>query len=398
MTAGTSGRLRILKVADVPRHVAGGMHGYMLETGAALTARGHAVTYWFAEDLPTPRTPRIFRRFVLPWLVALKVLRSERARAAFDIVEVHEPLAFALAFLKAKTPLRGGPECVVISYGVEERGWEAQRERWRRRGQAPNLRSRLSVPLTRLLPTRLGLRYASGIMVPSTADCRYLVAVRGLPEGKISFVPTGVTPDLFEIRDRTVAPLSLVFVGTWTDRKGTPELVAAWQELSVRYAELSMAIVGTGVDEALVLDSFLPSCRERLRVYRNVDRPQLAGLLAASHIFVLPSWFEGMPLALLEAAASGLPCVVCNVCGNIDFIREAEPLGDGGLLIPPHDAAALVGAVERLIRDPVLRLTLGARARERARRFTWADTADRMEQAYRRAIPRQDPSTSGIDR
>jgi glycosyltransferase involved in cell wall biosynthesis len=228
----------------------------------------------------------------------------------------------------------------------------------------------------------MGLRHANGILVPSNADRDYLINVRGLAPSLVAFVPTGVAQDFFELATVPSASVGLIFVGSWIDRKGTPELVAAWQQLSARHSALHLTVAGTGAARDRVLADFPPEARHRVQVHPNVDRDRLKDLLASHQVFVLPSWFEGMPLSMLEAAAVGLPCVVSSVCGNVDFIREADPARDGGLLVVPHDARALAEALERLICDPPLRSSLGARARERAREFTWEHTAARMEAAY----------------
>jgi glycosyltransferase involved in cell wall biosynthesis len=102
-------------------------------------------------------------------------------------------------------------------------------------------------------------------------------------------------------------------------------------------------------------------------------------------VFVLPSWFEGMPLSLLEAMAAGLPVVASGVCGVLDVIRPDQAGEDGGRLVRPHDAADLHEALDGLVRDPALRSTLGERARERASGFTWTRSADALEKIYRQA-------------
>jgi glycosyltransferase involved in cell wall biosynthesis len=111
-------------------------------------------------------------------------------------------------------------------------------------------------------------------------------------------------------------------------------------------------------------------------------------LLTEHDIFVLPSYFEGMPLSMLEAGAAGLPCVVCSVCGNLDVFRPEDPNHDGGILVPPNDAGALYRALLTLVDNDELRATLGARARERARNFTWGANADQSLNAYSAAIER----------
>lgn len=91
---------------------------------------------------------------------------------------------------------------------------------------------------------------------------------------------------------------------------------------------------------------------------RHEDMPQV---YAQSHIVCLPSYREGLPKALLEAASCGRPIVTTNVPGCRDVVRD----GDNGLLVAALDSAALADALNRLIADPALRLKMGQRGRER---------------------------------
>ena len=93
------------------------------------------------------------------------------------------------------------------------------------------------------------------------------------------------------------------------------------------------------------------------------QRRDVPDLLNAMDIFVLPSYSEGLSLALLEAMAAGLPVIATAVGGLPEVVTD----GDNGLLIPPRDAAALAGALERLLADPALAQRLGANAREHVR-------------------------------
>jgi glycosyltransferase involved in cell wall biosynthesis len=95
----------------------------------------------------------------------------------------------------------------------------------------------------------------------------------------------------------------------------------------------------------------------RVHVYRNLG-PNSAGLLhlfAEADLFVLPSYAECLSVALLEAAASGLPVVTTNV----GALAEAVVPGESGLLIPPGDRVALESALERLASDAPLRQRMG---------------------------------------
>lgn len=90
------------------------------------------------------------------------------------------------------------------------------------------------------------------------------------------------------------------------------------------------------------------------------QRSDMPAVFALAHIVCLPSYREGLPKALLEAAACGRPLVATDVPGCREICRE----GDTGLLVPPRDSVALANALERLILDQPLRLRLGRRARE----------------------------------
>jgi glycosyltransferase involved in cell wall biosynthesis len=101
--------------------------------------------------------------------------------------------------------------------------------------------------------------------------------------------------------------------------------------------------------------------------------------LASSAVFCLPSKDEGLPVALLEAMAHGLACVVTPVGGMPEAVDHAV----NGLLVRPGDVNALASALERVLTDRELRLRLGDRARRDAtRRFAVDVVIGRLEELY----------------
>jgi glycosyltransferase involved in cell wall biosynthesis len=107
-------------------------------------------------------------------------------------------------------------------------------------------------------------------------------------------------------------------------------------------------------------------------------RQDLSPWMAASDIVVVPSLWEGMPLAVLEAMAAGKAVLACDIEG----VSEAIIHGKSGLLVPPCDHRALADAIHLLLAKPELRARLGKAAEERAQEFSARSTAARVARIY----------------
>lgn len=116
------------------------------------------------------------------------------------------------------------------------------------------------------------------------------------------------------------------------------------------------------------------------------ERENIREILALSDIVVLPSYREGMPRVLLEAASMGKAFVTTDVPG----CRDAADYGRIGLLVPAKDSAALAGAVEELLRDPARRDTLGRAALEKAvREYDERKVAAQALELYQELLERK---------
>jgi glycosyltransferase involved in cell wall biosynthesis len=105
--------------------------------------------------------------------------------------------------------------------------------------------------------------------------------------------------------------------------------------------------------------------------------------LRALDLFVLPSAWEALPIAILEAMACGVPVLATSVGG----VPEAIDAGLTGELVPPHDPDALAGALARLMADPDQLRSLGARAAQVAReRFSVDTMVDATAAVYGRLL------------
>jgi glycosyltransferase involved in cell wall biosynthesis len=107
-------------------------------------------------------------------------------------------------------------------------------------------------------------------------------------------------------------------------------------------------------------------------------RDDVGRILEGADLFCLPSLSEGLPLAIAEAMAAGLPVVATPVGG----VPEIVAAGQTGLLVPPGDSRKLSAALTRVLSEPGLGPRLGAAGRERARLFSLERMATRFEALY----------------
>ena len=373
--------LNVVRIADVAGVPTAGMSGHLLSSGTEIEALGHHVTYWFRGSLtPALKSPGL-RRLLVPWLIVAKVIAAQRRGERFDVIEIHEPLAAPYAVMARRFSTRM-PACVVLSFGLTDRFWTAERAHLRVYRRRPPTRSRILVPLTLVSQARVAIRTAEAVVVLCTADREHLIRRHRVPEERVSRAYTAPGAGLREVERTTTSDVRILFLGSWVERKGTLELVSAWRRLSAERPNVRLTLAGVGDEETVRGD--LGDLR-RVEVIGALGRDELPALLAAHDMFVLPSWFEGMPLSMLEAASAGLPCVVSAVCGNLDVFRPVDPRRDGAILTAPNDAESLYRGMIELVDDGGLRAELGARARERAREFTWARNAEQTVAAYNAA-------------
>jgi glycosyltransferase involved in cell wall biosynthesis len=145
--------------------------------------------------------------------------------------------------------------------------------------------------------------------------------------------------------------------------KGVGEFVNAARQLQQRGVKARFVLVGEPDAEnpaSVPVDQLMAWQKEGAVEWwgRCGDMPQV---FAKSHIVCLPSYREGLPKSLLEAASCARPIVTTNVPGCRDIVRD----GDNGLLVEARNATALADALAKLLANPELRQQMGQRGRER---------------------------------
>jgi glycosyltransferase involved in cell wall biosynthesis len=176
-----------------------------------------------------------------------------------------------------------------------------------------------------------------------------------------------------------------VLAGRMLWDKGVGEAVEAARLLAARGVALRIALVGRPdpANPRSIAEATLRGWVAEGLVEWWGQRDDMVEVWRDAAIGLLPSYREGMPKSLLEAAACGRPLVATDVPG----CRALVTPGVDGLLVPPRDPAALAAALETLARDPLQRRRLGAAARESiAARFSDAEIRRQIADLYREML------------
>jgi glycosyltransferase involved in cell wall biosynthesis len=196
----------------------------------------------------------------------------------------------------------------------------------------------------------------------------------------VEYLPNGVDVDAFPVPGPGPASDELLFVGRLRPKKNPDDIVRALPRVRQTHPGAVVHLVGTGTLRErlaeLVDDRGLS---EAVRIHGRVSDGQLQKLYRRCSVFVLPSDWEGHPLVLLEAWASGMVVVGTDVEGIREFVQDT----DYGELVPLGDEIQLAETITSLLSHPEQTATRGRRAREYvAENYDWDATAHRTYDLY----------------
>jgi glycosyltransferase involved in cell wall biosynthesis len=249
---------------------------------------------------------------------------------------------------------------------------------------------------TKALRRRVALRWAmrqSGYSVAVSAATRKEFAKDlGLRESAFTVVHNGVPSTAgtaervrreFGVTERETVILA---VGNLDRNKNHRMLLEALVRLTSAGLTVPWKLIiaaGRSGDEHSYLTEYVRAHQLEDRVHIVIGRSDISDLQALADIFVMPSLWEGLPMALLEAMVAGNAIIASATAG----IPEAIVDGQDGVLVPPGDLNALAAALQTLLTDPRRRRELGDAAFARAHReFTVQVMTDRYESMYRRLL------------
>lgn len=211
--------------------------------------------------------------------------------------------------------------------------------------------NRLIYPLA-LIAEFLLYRVCDLATATSHTDQNYLRKKYRL-NNKIKYLPNYVDTDQFQpIRTITKKQKNIIFVGRLHRQKNLFALI-----LALRNTGIALDIIGQGKLRPK-LEKYAREHKVKINFLGIVAHQKLPLILNRYSIFVLPSFYEGLPKTLLEAASCGLACIAADIAGNREIISH----NINGLLVS-SDVHALRKAIIKLNSDPSLRKTLGENAR-----------------------------------
>jgi len=206
----------------------------------------------------------------------------------------------------------------------------------------------------------------------------------------------GVDPTVFQFipkdgNELPATPFSILCIGSLHEVKGQTYLIEACRQMRERGIPLTCHLVGDGPDRNnLVTQTKQAGLTGSVYFHGQKSQTELAPILRLAHVVVAPSVLsqdgrrEGIPVALMEAMASGIPVVASRISGIPELVEN----GRTGLLTPPKDAGALADALTHLYHHPALRLQLRNEARRKILSdFNLQTNAAKLAQRFKRRVP-----------
>jgi glycosyltransferase involved in cell wall biosynthesis len=349
---------RIIHVAGIRLTRETGMGRIACEWGEAFTRRGYDFHHVGLDEVPMP-----FHNALWPWKA-----RSWIERQRWDIDSaiwlVHEP---ASGIFVAE-----GRKVCIFSHGIERRGQELDEPPAKSVTQV--IRSLVTKPLWSAYDRNSdkGLRRGWRLALSNQEDAAYARSVYGRTDEDILVFRNGVDPVDHLDTNGDSRRATILFVASWLRRKGIALLPKAAESLASAGGNIKWVLAGVGQSRSDVLKSFPAGLHDDITVIEHFEREDEAAIYQDADIFVLPTFFEGQPLALLQAMAHCLCCITTDNCGQRDLIDS----GTNGILFPAGDADAFVGALRSALADEQLRKRLGREAAGSVADRDWKRVSD----------------------
>jgi glycosyltransferase involved in cell wall biosynthesis len=334
--------------------------GYQVSAAAQKTSQGPDFASQGIPFFDLPITRKLSIPSIIRALIAtIQLLRREH----FDAIQAHTYAGGMIGRLAGW--LSGVPTIIYTGHG------------WLYTPQMPRWKQRLIILTERLF------KYITDYVFLISKE-EYEIGLRDhivRPDNVVLTLSVGVDCQHFDPKQVSAATRDRIrkewhlsreewlfcFVGRLVTEKGLLELGQAFASIYKRHPKARLLMVGTAAESERdqsckenLLNELTRHCCTEAVIFAG-HRSDVRDVLSACDAFVLPTYREGMPVALLEAMAMGLPCVATDIPG----CREEVDEGVTGFLVPPKDVAHLENAMRDLIDHPIRAAEMGRLGRKR---------------------------------
>jgi glycosyltransferase involved in cell wall biosynthesis len=231
---------------------------------------------------------------------------------------------------------------------------------------------------------RRAFRSGAAIIANSPDVERYIMREYGAPAERITVVPNAIDLRRFRPEPRRSGPPCIITVGRLVQQKNLLLFVAAAAALRERVPDARFVIVGEGPQRGEI-EAAIRTARLTEACTLAGERRDVETLLRDADLYWLTSEWEGLPNAVIEALACGVPVIATAVGGTSDLIGNAME----GFVVAPGDRAALVARSVEVLRDPALHAHMRRAARARAEQFGIEQMVRATQGVYDRVLVRQ---------
>lgn len=361
----------------------GGIGNYVSNLSLKLKEKGHTVTiitrhdnlgvkkeYFYGIDIYRISCPKIY-----PFHARIHTHLSQKffldnLSHTTDIIHYHSPL---IGFFSTEHP------SIVTEHGTVFGGIKNSRFE-----DLNSLMQMLFLPEFYCLDKKV-MKNADIIASVSTSCTNEIKNKYNITPEKIFTVGNGVDVNFFCPKNDNIQNLPYVlYTGRLDSRKGLIDLIYAAHILHLRYPHVNFIFTGKGPYKKFIEKKIKQLKLENTIFLVNyVSKNELLKLYQNATIYILPSYYEGLPTSLLEALSCGISCIATNVSGNNEIIVH----GSNGLLTPPNNPRKLADSIEYLLENLDEKRKFSITGRETIiSHYSWDTIADHYIELYKKLL------------
>ena len=344
--------------ASIPLDPSSGMGRVAFHWRDALVRRDWNFKHYGTNEVPIPLLKPLWADF------ARRAWRN--SGAIEDILLAHEPSAEALR--------RTGLSTVLYSHGLEARLNELAPTESDK--AVVELKSYITRPFWKRLSRNreFALRKCPLLLLINEDDRDYAISHYGRRPEEIFVFRNGVNISNLQPNRVSSSHPTILFYGTWIERKGKTVLIKAAKKLAKAGIKPRWLLIGTGKADSEVLSDWPLELRSNVEVRSKVAPEDDDLIYQKATLFVLPSFYEGQPLTLLQAMESGRCVITTRCCGQKDIISN----GHNGFLFEPGNSDELAQLIADALANDDMRMKIGRQAKKDMATRRWPDVADEV--------------------